>query len=213
MSTSQQVAAAVALRRLGYHVVAKPDGVVVERRRARARTRSGKLQPTDVIVSVDGTADADDREAPRSVLADVKIGASVTLGVRRGTQRLTVPDPDDRRPGQTRSGRSSASARTSPRSIDLPLRVSIDAGNVGGPSAGLAFALEVMEELGRNVDHGYRVAATGQMQLNGTVGPIGGVKQKTIGAREAEARTSSSCRPGRTRRRRDATRTVCGSFL
>ncbi len=69
--------------------------------------------------------------------------------------------------------------------IHLPLRVSIDANGVGGPSAGLAFALDVMEELGRNVDGGHRIAATGELFLNGAVGPIGGVKQKTIGARRA----------------------------
>jgi PDZ domain-containing protein len=44
-----------------------------------------------------------------------------------------------------------------------------------------------MEELGHDVTHGYRVAATGQMELDGTVSPIGGVKQKTAGAREAKA--------------------------
>ena len=71
--------------------------------------------------------------------------------------------------------------------IRLPLKVSIDAGNVGGPSAGLAFALEVMEELGHNVDRGYKVAATGQIELDGTVTPIGGVKQKTFGVRKAKA--------------------------
>jgi PDZ domain-containing protein len=64
--------------------------------------------------------------------------------------------------------------------------VSIDAGNVGGPSAGLAFALEVMEKLGRRVDRGYKVAATGQIDLNGAVTPIGGVRQKIFDAREAD---------------------------
>ena len=63
----------------------------------------------------------------------------------------------------------------------------IDAGNVGGPSAGLAFALQIMEALGKHVDHGYRVAATGEMKLDGTVAAIGGVKQKTFGARDAGA--------------------------
>ena len=43
----------------------------------------------------------------------------------------------------------------------------------------------MLEELGRDVDHGHRVAATGELELDGTVGPIGGVKQKTIGARRA----------------------------
>jgi Lon-like protease len=69
--------------------------------------------------------------------------------------------------------------------IELPFPVRIDAGNVGGPSAGLAFALDVLEELGHNVLHGHKVAATGEIFADGTVGPIGGIKQKTIGAREA----------------------------
>jgi PDZ domain-containing protein len=43
-----------------------------------------------------------------------------------------------------------------------------------------------MEELGHNVDHGYRVAATGQIELNGAITEIGGIKQKTFGAREAK---------------------------
>ena len=72
--------------------------------------------------------------------------------------------------------------------IKLPIKVAIDAGNVGGPSAGLAFALEVMEELGHNVDHGYRVAATGEIELDGTVAPIGGVKQKTFGVARSRGR-------------------------
>ena len=67
--------------------------------------------------------------------------------------------------------------------IRLPRKVKINAGGVGGPSAGLAFALDVLEKLGRNVDHGYRVAATGEVDLAGDVLPIGGIKQKTIGVR------------------------------
>ena len=66
--------------------------------------------------------------------------------------------------------------------IKLPFPVTIDTGNIGGPSAGLAFALEVMEKLGRDVDRGYKVAATGEIFLDGAVGPIGGARQKTIGA-------------------------------
>ena len=70
-------------------------------------------------------------------------------------------------------------------SIHLPIHVSIDSGDIGGPSAGLAFALDVLEKLGHNVDRGNKIAATGEIFLNGNVGPIGGIKQKTYGAREA----------------------------
>ena len=63
--------------------------------------------------------------------------------------------------------------------------MTINAGDVGGPSAGLAFALDILQELGRNIVHGHKIAATGEILPDGSVGPIGGIKQKTIGAREA----------------------------
>jgi PDZ domain-containing protein len=69
---------------------------------------------------------------------------------------------------------------------NLPLDVEIDTGGVGGPSAGLAFALDLLEELGRDVDRGQKIAVTGTLELDGTVGEIGGVKQKTIGVRRAD---------------------------
>jgi len=70
--------------------------------------------------------------------------------------------------------------------IDLPIDVDIDLGRVGGPSAGLPFALEIVRQLGRDLTGGCRIAATGALALDGTVIPIGGVKQKTIGARRAD---------------------------
>ena len=69
--------------------------------------------------------------------------------------------------------------------IKLPFPVRIRAGSVVGPSAGLAFALEIMEKLGHNVDRGHKVAATGELQLDGRVLPIGGVEQKTIEAKRS----------------------------
>jgi PDZ domain-containing protein len=63
--------------------------------------------------------------------------------------------------------------------------VHIDAGAVGGPSAGLAFALDVLDVLGRDVDRGYTIAATGQIGLDGSVLPIGGAAQKAIGVRRS----------------------------
>jgi PDZ domain-containing protein len=90
-----------------------------------------------------------------------------------------VNDPQE--PGHALIGFEPAQAAR----IKLPIRVSIDAGNVGGPSAGLAFALEVMQQLGSNVDRGHRIAATGEMELNGAVAPIGGVRQKVVDARKA----------------------------
>jgi PDZ domain-containing protein len=189
MSISQRVAAAVALKRLGYDVTAQPSGVLV----AAIDTRShavGKLRPTDVITAVNGVRTPTVAKL-RAELAKTKPGDTVTLGVSRSTKASagtdlvvrvkTLADPQD--PKRALVGFAPEQAAE----IKLPLKVSIDAGNVGGPSAGLAFALEVMEELGHDVDHGYRVAATGEIALDGTVGAIGGVKQKTFGVREAKA--------------------------
>ena len=184
MATSQKVAAAVALRRLGYDVVAKPDGVLVSET-IGGTNAAGKLQPTDVIVSVEGTATPTVAKL-RSRLADTKPGQVVTLGVHRGSKTLTVRLALDADPSDPKRGLVGFVPAQSAR-IKLPIRGSIDAGNDGGPSAGLAFALQVMEELGTNVTRGYRVAATGEMHLDGKVGAIGGIEQKTFGAREAHA--------------------------
>jgi Lon-like protease len=184
MTISQRVAAAVALRQLGYKVIARPAGVIVDAV-ALGSHAVGKLQPTDVIETVNGVKTPTITEL-RSVLARVHPGSTVTLTITRGDEHKTVaiktvPDPLER--SRALVGFTPAQSAD----IELPLKVQIDAGNVGGPSAGLAFALEVMEELGHRVDRGYRVAATGEMELDGTVSAIGGVKQKTYGAREAKA--------------------------
>jgi Lon-like protease len=184
MTTSQRVAAAVALRQLGYHVVARPDGVIVDAVESGSHAE-GKLQPTDTIVSVNG-APTPTIEQLRTELGKVDPGAVVTLGVRRGSKPVTVKVPtvaDPLDPHRALVGFTPDQSAN----IQLPIKVQIDAGNVGGPSAGLAFALQVMEDLGRNVARGYRVAATGQMELDGSVAPIGGVKQKTYGVRNAKA--------------------------
>ncbi len=184
MAFSQRVAAAVALRHLGYHVVVQPNGVVVSQLVAGTNAPCN-LQPMDVIVAVDGTPTAT-VAALRKVLAGVKPGKVVALRVRRAGRALTlrirtVGDPQE--PGRAFVGFAPDQAAT----IKLPIHVSIDASGIGGPSAGLAFALEVMRKLGRNVIGNHRVAATGAIELNGTIAPIGGVEQKTYGVREARA--------------------------
>jgi Lon-like protease len=184
MAFSQRVAAAVALQRLGYHVVVHPTGVVVSQLIAGTHAPCN-LQPMDVIVSVDGTP-TPTIEALRRVLANVKPGNVVVLRIRRAGRELTVrirtiAIPQE--PGQALVGFAPDQSAT----IKLPIRVAIDTSGIGGPSAGLAFALEVMQKLGRDVLRGHKVAATGEMQLNGAVAPIGGVKQKTYGVRKAGA--------------------------
>jgi PDZ domain-containing protein len=183
MQRSEEVAAAVALRSLGYRVVTRPTGVMVSQVFSDSHAVC-KLQPTDVIVSAGGKRVRTIGDL-RAALATVRPGRVVRLGVIRGDHLVHVAVKTVAAPGQPKRAIIGFAPDQS-TSIQLPFRVTIDARGVGGPSAGLAFALEVMEKLGRNVDRGRRVAATGEIQPDGRVGPIGGVKQKTYGAREAK---------------------------
>jgi PDZ domain-containing protein len=183
MVTSQQVAATVALRQLGYKVTAKPTGVQVDAL-VRGTDAVGKLQQTDLIVSIDGTKVRTLGEL-HAALAKHRVGEVVAVGVRRSRLTTVHIKLTRRQVGKPQPLLGIVPSQAA--QIKLPFRVKIDAGNIGGPSAGLPFALEVAAELGRNVTRGHRVAATGELGADGRVFPIGGVKQKTLGARMAGA--------------------------
>jgi len=182
MDRSQEVAAAVALRELGYDVKADPAGALVVAVAPDAPA-DGKLEPTEVIVAVDGSS-VETPEDLRRLIAKHEIGETVRLRVRAGSTARTVRLGTIESPVE--QGRPIIGVQVEQAAeIRLPLDVEIDLGGVGGPSAGLAFALEIVEALGSDVDRGYEVAATGEIELDGGVAPVGGVKQKTIGARRA----------------------------
>lgn len=182
MVRSERIASVVALRALGYEVVATPRGALVIGV-ASDVPAAAKIEAGDVIVAVDGVPVRTPAELRREI-GRRKPGEDVRLTVRRGGKAVdvtvaTVASPTDpERPivGITVDQEAD---------IQLPLEVDIDLGRVGGPSAGLPFALEIARKLGRDVTHGCKVAATGELALDGTVLPIGGIKQKTIGARRA----------------------------
>jgi PDZ domain-containing protein len=70
----------------------------------------------------------------------------------------------------------------------LPVNVDLSSEGIVGPSAGLAFTLGLMQELDpANLTGGLKIAATGTMSIDGTVGDVGGVAQKTIAVRDAGA--------------------------
>lgn len=180
MSTSQIVAIAVALRSLGYEVPAQGAEVVAVRDGYPA---AGRLHAGDVIVAARGVPVSSPEELVRA-MEPVKPGQTVSLRLlRRGKpQELalrTRPAPDE-------PGRAIFGIAVQPK-LKFPLDIRINAGGIGGPSAGLAFALDVVDELDGDLDKGRKVAVTGALELDGTVDPIGGIKQKTFGARESGA--------------------------
>jgi len=182
MSRSQQAAEAVGLRALGCDVDIEPSGAEVALVLPGSPAATAGLEPGDLIVEVDGAA-VDGPDDLRDVLAGVEPGDSVTVTYERDGKPVEVrvgtrgagDDPDRAVMGvQVDQGAN----------VDLPVEVTIDAKGVGGPSAGLVFALGIVDELGPDVDQGRKVVATGELTLDGTVLPIGGIKQKTIAALE-----------------------------
>lgn len=179
MHLSQEVAAAVALRKLGKNVRVTETGALIDAV-GSGFPAVGKLAPDDVITAIDGARVTNTADVFR-LMAKHKPGDTVTFTIRRGTKTLLESVKTTNGQGRAIVGISIEPAVH----IHLPIPVRIDAGNVGGPSAGLAFALEVMEKSGVDVVRGHRIAATGTIAIDGSVGAIGGIRQKTIGAREA----------------------------
>jgi Lon-like protease len=182
MQRSEQIASVVALRALGYHVVATPRGVLVTT--VTPDVPAAKvLEPQDVIVGVDGVPVRTPAQL-RGEIGRHTPGDKVGLTIRRNGKAMdltvrTIASPTD----ATRAIIGILVDQDA--KIELPFKVDIDLGRVGGPSAGLPFALEIARQLGRNVTHGCRIAATGELALDGSVLPIGGIEQKTIGVRRA----------------------------
>jgi PDZ domain-containing protein len=181
MSHSQKVAVAVALRELGYTV---RGGAKIARLSPNAAA-AGTLRPGDLVVEARGQTVGSPDDLSR-IMRSVRPGESVVLLVRRGQQTLrlrahTRADPKD--PDRALLG----VFLEEPNRFRFPVDVKIQTPGIGGPSAGLAFALDIVDERGRDIDRGRTVVATGELSLGGRVLPIGEIEQKTFGAREAGA--------------------------
>ncbi|MBA3561743.1 MAG: PDZ domain-containing protein [Actinobacteria bacterium] len=183
MSRSELVASAVALRALGQDVVAKPQGALVIDV-ASDVPAAAEIDSGDVIVAVDGVAVQTPDELRREI-GRRKPRDEVELTLQRDDETLkvtvkTVASPED-------PNRAIVGIRVDQQAdIEVPIDIDIDLGRVGGPSAGLPFALEIARALGRDVTHGCNIAATGELALDGTVLSVGGLRQKTIAARNAD---------------------------
>lgn len=183
MEDSQVTAALAALEAAGHDVSDAASGAEVVRVEPDAVTDG--LDVGDVIVAVDGTDVADAAAAVEAVRRR-EPGDTAVLTVRggdeRGTREVAVtfgPNPEE--PGRAYLGLLLRSA------LDLPVEVTMDAGVIGGPSAGLMFALGVVDLLGEeDLTGGAVVAGTGTITIDGEVGPVGGIRQKLVAASTRE---------------------------
>jgi PDZ domain-containing protein len=183
MRKSQEYATAVALRELDYQIPTTLLGVAVEGT-FPGYPAAGKLRSCDWIRAVDGTPVRRAQQVTRA-LAAKKPGQLVRMRIEREGERSSVVVRAARDPRHPRRAFVGVSVTDVFQVAEAPVDVEIDLGQVGGPSAGLAFALQIMEELGEGVDRGYRLAASGEIFLDGSVSRVGGIKQKTIGARRS----------------------------
>lgn len=188
MSDSKDSATFQALTRLGYTIPSSGTGAVVASVQPDGPT-AGVLEAGEVIVAID------DVSITMNDQLVAQIGASTPGTVRQisverfdGSDRRIVPVTIGARPDDPARGYLGVSTFTRDLTFDFPVTVTIDSGTVSGPSAGLAFTLGLLDVLTPgSLTGGQHIAATGTMDLDGRVGPVGGVHQKVVAARRAGA--------------------------
>lgn len=141
-----------------------------------------KLQTGDLIVEVNGATVRGPADAVERIVSK-PIGSKISVTVLRGDQRKTTEMRSIASPIKEEKDRPVLGIRLA-NAVRLPgFDVTIDSQNIGGPSAGLAFALTIVDVLTtEDFTRGHHVAVTGTIDGAGRVGPVGGVEFKVVAA-------------------------------
>ncbi|WP_281887714.1 SepM family pheromone-processing serine protease [Paenibacillus sp. YYML68] len=189
MLTSQAGAVQAAYNKLGVPYRIQKEGVAIQQVYADFPA-SEVLRAGDYITEVNGQAVATFDEL-RALLEPLKAGDTVQLAYKRKgvirTKELAVavlPNQEKVPDDQKRVGLGVVPVEVqSVRAESDDKQVNITAGSIGGPSAGLMFALEIYNRLHPDdITKGYKIAGTGEIDQNGKVGVIGGIKFKVVAA-------------------------------
>ncbi|GGU42636.1 hypothetical protein GCM10010211_02290 [Streptomyces albospinus] len=189
---SQESAKVAALKQLNIPVATQTVvGAVVKDKPA-----DGLLHAGDVIKAVDGKAVTQTgdvakfvtRHKPGEKVVFTVIPAKDAAAAKQQGKRPEGPGKDVTLTTAADSGRAVVGIQAQADHI-FPFHIDVKLADVGGPSAGLMFALGIVDKLspGGNLTGGKFVAGTGTIDDQGNVGPIGGISMKTIGAREKGA--------------------------
>ena len=190
MKTSENVAIAVALEYLDFDVSTKGEGVLVVGV-LEGSPVEGKLKKGDKIFSINNKEISTASEFI-ATLREFKIGEFIKIGLYREfdgdekfleieTKLIEHVDYED-------EPMVGFLATTINEKFDFPFLIDIKTGNVGGPSAGLMMALNVYNNLiPEDITNSMVIAGTGTIEVDGSVGPVGGIKQKVISAKKAGA--------------------------
>jgi Lon-like protease len=177
MVSSQETAEAAALCALNIHFTTLDTVTQTE----KGLPAAGVLKPGDQIIGVDGTPVGCSHDSG-TLIRQHPPGSRVTLTVlRKGQpQHITLKTANVQ-------GHSVIGVFLT-ENFRFPFKINIKVGNIGGPSAGMMFALGIVDKLTPgSLTGGKFVAGTGEISANGAVSPIGGIQQKMAGARAAGA--------------------------
>jgi PDZ domain-containing protein len=179
---SQSSATTAALRHLGV----KGTVHVLVAKVTKGSPAAGLVQAGDEIVKVDGRA-VGDAKALRGLIGTRQPGQPVALTLLRSGKTVDVTVGTAKTTEKDGTVRPVIGVELSERT-DYPIKVSISLGDIGGPSAGLMFALGIIDKLEPGSLTGGRfIAGTGTIDNDGVVGPIGGIQQKLIAAKRKGA--------------------------
>ena len=177
MADSKTTAQVLALRQIGFTNLGVGAEVVEV---VPGQPAAPVLKRNDVILAIDGKPVTSSSDAVAAIRARAP-GDTLAMRVKRGE----APPIDVEAVLGEDDGRPLLGVRLSTK-IQMPFEINIDSGRIVGPSAGLAYALELLDLLTPGeLTGGSAVAATGELLADGTIGPIGGVAQKAVTVRRA----------------------------
>jgi Lon-like protease len=194
MVDANEDSALAALAQLHYKVGETFLGAQIDAVYAGAPAWRAGLKCDDLITAVDGKQVKTAGEVP-ALLARMEPGTIVTFtdhpanGGRTKQVKVQLTSPPESALLAGFTGRSYIGVEIEPRVKPvLPFPVSVNAAGIGGPSAGLAFTLAILDALSNGkLTGGHRVAATGTIEPDGDVGDVGGVREKTVAVEKAGA--------------------------
>jgi PDZ domain-containing protein len=184
---SEMQAVIVGLRLAGYPVELHYDGVGIMSI-LEASPAITILQPEDVITGINGYPVVSTIDLTET-LSSLPAGSILNIAVKRGGQTLELTVPTMPASAEIKSARIGISISQHSSGFTLPFPIDIRTEKInGGPSAGLMFTLGVYDLLTEgDLTGGLIIAGTGTIDLEGNVGPIGGVQQKVVAAERAGA--------------------------
>src|SRR4051812_12230715 len=189
MQESQLAARQAALTRLGYDVRVTGKGADVQGVLPNSPAATAGLEVGDVITSIDGQP-VQLTDDVGTIVRAKPVGTQLSVVARRDDHDVTLPITTAAAPSGPLQGKPylGIKAGTEDLNVEFPIDIKIAVGDVSGPSGGLAFALTIIDDLTPgNLTGGQKVAVTGTIMGDGTVGAVGGVPQKAVAARRAGA--------------------------